>query len=423
MPAVRTMAQREARLAIAMLTPAFMIVFSIILFPVLLNFWISFKPVQLADLRPPTPMVREQVAQVAERAGEEFHLVYRLRNSSPQRAIAGVTLRAYIPSGLTPLELPPDFAVQGNQLSARLGAWEPGYNASVTLRFRADSEFVAGPYARSSVVTAPTASGRAPNRLFDATFTLRNYRVVLSARDLWPSLWTTVVYTTGGAIGAVLLGLGAALLMDKARIAKGLTRGLLLFPYVAPVIAVAFAWAFFLDPFSGTVNAVLVRLGVIETPISFLSERHLAVNLFGLGVRLPLALTSVIAFDAWRYFPFVFLFVLARLQAIPASLYESADVDGATPYQKFFSITLPQLSGVLATLFLLRFMWTFNKFDDVFLLTGGAGGTKTLPIQVYDNAFGRADIGAGAATAVVLFAVLAFFLGIYFKTVKEDEQS
>ena len=129
----------------------------------------------------------------------------------------------------------------------------------------------------------------------------------------------------------------------------------------------------------------------------------------------------MIAFYAWRYAPFAFLFILARLQAIPAPLYESADVDGASPYQKFFRITIPQLSGVIGTLFLLRFMWTFNKFDDVYLLTGGAVGTTTLPIEVYDNAFGRADIGAGAASAVVLFAFLALFLVAYFRSIPEEE--
>jgi multiple sugar transport system permease protein len=77
---------------------------------------------------------------------------------------------------------------------------------------------------------------------------------------------------------------------------------------------------------------------------------------------------------------------------------------------------------VLTTLFLLRFMWTFNKFDDVFLLTGGAAGTRTLPIEVYDNAFGRSDIGAGSATSVLLFIFLGIFLVIYFRTTPETDQ-
>ncbi len=222
-------------------------------------------------------------------------------------------------------------------------------------------------------------------------------------------------------MGAILLGLLASQLVNRPFHGKSRLRGLLLFPYVAPVISVAFTWTFLLDPFSGTLNALLQRFDLIENGIGFLSERTFTASVLGFEFEMPLALSSIIAFDAWRYFPFAFLFILARLQAIPAPLYESADVDGATPYQKFFRITVPQVAGVIGTLFLLRFMWTFNKFDDVFLLTGGAAGTKTLPIQVYDNAFGRADIGAGAATAVMLFLFLAVFLTIYFRYTPEEE--
>ncbi|MFO7737614.1 MAG: sugar ABC transporter permease, partial [Desulfatiglandaceae bacterium] len=128
-------------------------------------------------------------------------------------------------------------------------------------------------------------------------------------------------------------------------------------------------------------------------------------------------MVSLIAFEGWRYFPFDFLFILARLQAIPEVLYEAAAVDGATPLQKFFFITLPQLKLVLATLLLLRFMWTFNKFDDVFLVTRGTGGTRVLTIKVYDFLIGELNVGQGAALAMILFAVLGLFLYVFFKWV------
>jgi multiple sugar transport system permease protein len=137
-----------------------------------------------------------------------------------------------------------------------------------------------------------------------------------------------------------------------------------------------------------------------------------------------MAMFSVIVFDAWRYFPFAYLFILARLQAVPKPLYESARVDGAGIVRCFFAITLPQLRVVIATIFTLRFIWTFNRFDDIFLLTGGAAGTKTLPIQVYDNAIGRGDIGAGAASAGVLFLLLAIFLAFWLQIAEKagDEE-
>lgn len=415
------LAAREARLAAAMLIPAFLIVFAIILFPVLLNFWISFKPVRLGDLRPPTPSVREEIVERPQEVGDELTVVLRVRNSSQQEELRSVQLSGYVPPGLTAEEVPDPFDVEENSLLAFFDRWPGGYSESFTLTFSTAQEFFDAGWAESTRMLFAEVEGEAENRLFSINFTLENYLFVLAGSGFWSVLGVTFLYTTLSTIGAIVLGLLSAQLVNTKFLGKGLFRGLLLFPYVAPIISVAFAWAFFLDPFSGTVNALLERFGVVETGISFLSERFITFTPFGLDLQFPLALSTVIAFESWRYFPFAFLFILSRLQAIPGTLYESADVDGATPYQKFFMITVPQVAGVLGTLFLLRFMWTFNKFDDVFLLTGGAAGTKILPIEVYDNAFGRADIGAGAATAVLLFFFLAIFLGLYFKYTPEEE--
>lgn len=415
------MATREARLALAMLVPAFFIVFAIILFPVLLNFWISFKDVKLGDLRTPQPVIREQIARRPKSDGDILLIRYRVRNSSKIDSISSISIRAQLPHGLSALELPEDFRIRGNTVLADFEKWEAGYSDIFELKFKANADFISKGWAQATEITYPHAEGMSQNRLFNLTFSLQNYRNALSDSNFLPSLINTFAYTSFGSLGAIFLGLMAAQLVNTPFRGKTLLRGLLLFPYVAPVIAVAFAWVFFLDPFSGTVNALLIQFGIVENGISFLSKRSFEISFFGLNLRLPLALSTVIAFDSWRYFPFAFLFILARLQAIPSLLYESADVDGAGPYLKFWFITLPQVRGVLGTLFLLRFMWTFNKFDDVFLLTGGAAGTRTLPIQVYDNAFGRSDIGAGAASSVLLFAFLALFLIIYSRCTPEEQ--
>lgn len=96
-------------------------------------------------------------------------------------------------------------------------------------------------------------------------------------------------------------------------------------------------------------------------------------------------------------------------------------MDGATPLQQFWYISLPQLVGILAILFLLRFIWTFNKFDDIFLLTGGAAGTRTLTVNVYEQGFALSNLGAGAAVAVVVFGVLAVFVACYFLFAPKEE--
>ena len=121
----------------------------------------------------------------------------------------------------------------------------------------------------------------------------------------------------------------------------------------------------------------------------------------------------VILFEIWRYFPLSFLFILARMQSIPKDVYEAAEMDGASPLQQFWFLSLPNIVGILAILFLLRFIWTFNKFDDIFLLTGGNAGTRTLTVNVYEQAFAISNLGAGAAVASVVFVILLIVSGIF----------
>ncbi len=411
----------ETRLAVVMLVPALLIVFAIIIFPVLANFWIAFKPISLGDLRQAAPQIRARVTGEAQQPGDELVIQYRVRNTSQQVEITDVVLTLTVPEGLSVESAPDRCEVTDGRIICAYDRWEGGFAEMFEVTYLTSETF----FSNGSVPdnpTSPVATATAPNPLTNFVFTLDNFRTVLDARQFWPSVWVTIVYTLASTIGVLILGLFAAELMNRRFKGKGIMRGMLLFPYVAPVIAVAFTWQFFLDPFSGTLNALLQQAGIISDPIPFLSERMYEFTPFGIPVRIPLALTSIVSFGAWRYFPFAFLFILSRLQAIDDQLYESADLDGASPFQQFWHITIPQLWSVLSTLFLLRFMWTFNKFDDVFLLTGGAAGTKTLPILVYDNAFGRSNIGAGAATSVVLFIFLAIFLSIYFTTIEKEDQ-
>jgi multiple sugar transport system permease protein len=256
--------------------------------------------------------------------------------------------------------------------------------------------------------------------LFQFNLTLKNFQKVLTDPEFIPTLLTTLIYTFGGSILSVLIGLMAALLVHQEFPGRGLLRGLFISPYIAPVVAVTFTWSFILDPQLGFFNWFAVETGLLDQPIPFLSQRWLELNFFGVMLPIPLALTSVILFEGWRYFPFAFLFILARLQAIPEDLYQAASVDGASPFQRFYYITLPQLSTVLSTLFLFRFIWTINKFDDIFLLTRGQAGTKVLTIKVYDYAFGELNIGASSAMAMVLFGILSIFLFFYFRWIAKE---
>jgi multiple sugar transport system permease protein len=268
----------------------------------------------------------------------------------------------------------------------------------------------------------PLAVYETSNVLTSLDFTLANFEKIFSAQEFWNVLRVSFYYTIFGTVGALVLGLFAAQILHTAFRGRAVLRGLFLFPYVAPVIAVAFAWVLLLDAGpGGTFNAMLQQMGATSGPINFLGQTNVDVSIFGLTFQFPMALTTVIIFESWRYFPLSFLFILARMQSISSDMYEAAEMDGATPFQQFWYLSLPQLLGILSVLFLLRFIWTFNKFDDIFLLTGGAAGTRTLTVDVYEQAFAVSNLGAGAAVAVVVFVVLLTFSLIFFKFSPQDD--
>lgn len=245
----------------------------------------------------------------------------------------------------------------------------------------------------------------------------KNYRLVVNDfafkyQNLrqWGAAVTSVVYSFASTFFTILLGLGAALLLNRPFRGRALARATFLFPYVAPIVSVAFVWKWILDPRpSGVLNDLLQRLGLIDAPMAYLATRGLALGL-------------VIVFEAWRYFPFAMLMILARLQAVDRSLYEAASVDGAGAWHKFRYVTLSELRYVLGALFLLRLIWTFNKFDDIFLLTGGGYGTNVLPVLTYQFSFRAFNFGKGAATAMILLAILLAFMAIYVLTVMRGKE-
>lgn len=254
------------------------------------------------------------------------------------------------------------------------------------------------------------------NDVFHAPFVgLKNYRNVVNDfafkfQNLrqWGAAVTSVVYSFAATILTVAIGLMAALLLNRPFRGRGVSRAIFLFPYVAPIVSVAFVWRWILDPRpSGVLNDILMRLGLIGAPKAYLATRGLALLL-------------VILFEAWRYFPFAMLMILARLQAIDRTMYEAAGVDGANVWHKFRHITLPELRYVLGAVFLLRLIWTFNKFDDIFLLTGGGFGTNVLPVLTYQFSFRSFNFGKGAANAMILLGILIIFLIVYARTVMRE---
>jgi multiple sugar transport system permease protein len=253
-------------------------------------------------------------------------------------------------------------------------------------------------------------------------YSLDNFHDVLTSPGFVDALITTLVYSVFGTAGAIGLGLLAALALRRPFRGRGLVRACMLVPYVAPVVAATFVWKTMLNPQFGIVNHYGTTLLGWNDPIAFLSSAK-PVSLLGLDLHVSQSLLTVVLFEAWRSFPFAFLFLTARMQAIPDSLEEAATVDGAAPTQRFRYIVLPQLLPTIAVLTVLRFIWTFNNFDDIYLLTGGGNGTQVVAVRVYDYLINKANIGAAAAQALVLAAILAVLVTVYLKLFGRSEEA
>ncbi len=240
-------------------------------------------------------------------------------------------------------------------------------------------------------------------------FTLDNFARAIRTPAFWDALWTTILYAGLTTIGSVGFGLGLALALRRPFRGRGLVRALLLVPYVLPIIAAVTIWRTMLNPQYGIVNAFGREVLGWSAPIDFLNTTTSDVW----GVPVPVSLLVVVVFEVWKSAPLAFLFVTARLQSVPRELEEASALDGATGGQTLRHIVFPQLRTVILLLVLLRFIWSFQSFNDVYLLTEGAGGTQVMAIRVYNELITRADIGSSAAYGLLMTAILTVLLAGY----------
>jgi multiple sugar transport system permease protein len=229
-----------------------------------------------------------------------------------------------------------------------------------------------------------------------------NYVALFTDPAFWTSFLNTLIWTASSVALQVVIGVAVALLMHGTFVGRAFARGLVLFPYLLPTAVAVLVWRWLFNDLYGFLNFLLLRLGLIDQPVAWLSH-------------MPDAMISVILVGTWKFFPFVVIAVLARLQSIPLGLYEAARIDGASSWAQFTDITLPQIAGVLAIVGLLRAIWDFKEFDLVYLMTGGGPGigTQTLPILVYRQAFQMLNFGRGAAVAVAMCGFMMLFFLIY----------
>jgi multiple sugar transport system permease protein len=233
---------------------------------------------------------------------------------------------------------------------------------------------------------------------------LANYAAVFADEEFWRSLKLGLIYSLTTITLQLVLGVGAALLLNEAFTGRGLVRAVAIFPYVIPTVVAVIVWKWLLNSQFGLVNYLL---GV---PVSWMGRDWI--------------MASLIIVSVWQFFPFVLLAVLARLQTIPQDLYDAAKVDGANAFSRFRYVTLPQLASVLFVVILLRSIWMFTKFDTPWLMIQGGGAEtyiRTLPIYTYLRTFGYYEAGRGSAMAVLMFLMLVAAAALYFRLWRREE--
>lgn len=248
---------------------------------------------------------------------------------------------------------------------------------------------------------------------FRQTFTyvgLDNFRYIFADTVFWAAAQQAVVWTAVSTVLQAVFGVAIALLLNEAVRGINVFRGLLLFPYMVPTVVIALIWRWMFNPEFGVVNAGMRAAGVIDTNIYWFSDP-------------TWAMATTIMLNVWKFTPFVVICVLARLQSIPPELAEAAQVDGADAWQRFLHVTLPQLKAVLAVVIVFRTVWTFNKFEEIYLLTRGGPGTSTFNLAVYafEQATANLKLGAAAATGVVMLVFLFAGSVLYLRLLRQED--
>lgn len=220
-----------------------------------------------------------------------------------------------------------------------------------------------------------------------------NYVKLLSSLEFWAAVRFSAVFAAANVAGCYMVGLGMAHLMQKDIPGRGIFRVLLLLPWIVPSLVSIVSWRWMVGDEAAMVNQIIKAFG--GDPIFFLSSEGWTVFI-------------VILIKIWRSFPFMMLSLLAALQSIDRSLYDAAAIDGASRWQAFRYVTMPQIKNISIVLCLLMTIWSVNDFDTPWLLAHGgpANATQSLVVLAYKYTFARNEVGMGAATSFVTLFML-----------------
>jgi len=234
---------------------------------------------------------------------------------------------------------------------------------------------------------------------------LRQYQRVFQDELFWGSLGRSGLWILGNAVLQTLTAFVFALALSRRARTTG-SQLLVLLPWIIPTVAVAVIGTWLMNSSYGILNFLLQRTGLVDAPI----------NAFG---NADIALWSLVILNSWHWFPFFFVVILGALTTVPTELYEAASIDGAGPWQRFASVTLPLISRILGIVGLVGTLWSFNVFDTIFLVTRGgpSNSTFTAPLYVYEVAFNGFQMGKSSAASVLLMIIMLGFAALFYNLV------
>ena len=241
---------------------------------------------------------------------------------------------------------------------------------------------------------------------------LKNYIDLLSDARYLNSLQATLRFSLISVLLELILGIGIALVLNKNFWGRGFVRGLMILPWAMPSIVNAAMWKWIYNADYGVLNALALQLGLIDQYMVWLADPFWATVL-------------IILANVWKETPFTVLMVLAALQTIPDELYEAAKVDGSSEIQSFQNITLPLILPVVMIVSMLQFIWGFQTFELITIVTGGGpfSTTEMVNLRVYATTFRSLRFGYGSAMAYltslfILIPVIFYVRSAYKKVVE-----
>ncbi|WP_201319255.1 carbohydrate ABC transporter permease [Paenibacillus sp. EPM92] len=423
----RTAFTKEARVAYLLIMPAALLICAIAIWPVLRSFWISLYDIRLND--PTKSEIHAEYALNMEKYTETMPILLRILGA--EAAEGGAVkdrlepLRQRAEEMKNELEADPAFKARYEKIDRLLFDFQPvpeelkyfELDRELALKLRTElgemlqilkqvkeEGLMKRPDDPIGLIGALMGTFMEPNFVG-----LGHYKRFFADPRLWQSIGNTSLFTVCAVSMEMLFGLLIALLINRSFRGRGLVRAAVLIPWATPTAISAMMWQFLYDGQNGVIARLFTEIGLISEMSTLLSTKA--------G-----AMFSIVFADTWKTAPFVALLLLAGLQTISGSMYEAAQVDGATRWKQFVHITLPSLKTTFLVALMFRTLDAFRVFDLIYVLTGGgpANSTESISIYAYKTMFAELDFGAGSALSVIVFLCIAIICMIFVNLLGAD---